>query len=138
MKTLSVETLYRLIEEYSFVIYDNEYYNNPHAFATLKDITDCKNIDYVLENAKLITIGFEQHGNRMYSGKQIKILKKKEVTFDYILEKVNFTQEYKNLCDRFNKLIENENISAYPTTYGIGVFRLMGWETFAIDSIKKY
>ena len=45
MKTLSVETLYRLIEEYSFVIYDNEYYNNPSAFATLKDITYCKNID---------------------------------------------------------------------------------------------
>jgi flavorubredoxin len=59
------------------------------------------------------------------------------MTFEYIMEKINFHQDYKNLCDKFNELIKDSNINAYSTSYGIGIFRLFGWESSTVDKVKN-
>lgn len=51
--------------------------------------------------------------------KWFKTPKAKEITFDYIMTKINQESVYRNLSDLFSKLCKN--IPVYPTTYGIGI-----------------
>jgi hypothetical protein len=100
---ISNETLEKLNEFYNYMFYDN-------------------NINEVSKDvATNIHIGFTKGPDAEYIGKTIKATKK-EITFDYIIDKINKDNVYKNFSDKFNTLINNKNISAYPTTYGLGIF----------------
>jgi len=57
-----------------------------------------------------------------YIGKSFKLPKKKEVTLDYLLSKLNTEKIYKNFSEKFNKIVKLNGITCYPTSYGIGVF----------------
>jgi hypothetical protein len=59
--------------------------------------------------------------------KTINVPKKKEVTVDYFLNKLNTDTVYKNFSTEFAKLLKKrgfDGYNVYPTTYGIGVFRV--------------
>jgi len=57
--------------------------------------------------------------------KTIKLPQKKEVTLDYIMDKLSRTNTFKNFTDNFRKIIQKNGMensyTVYPTTYGIGV-----------------
>ena len=55
-----------------------------------------------------------------YIGKTIKATKK-ETTIDYIMDKITTDKVYKNFSSEFNKVVREFGLSAYPTSYGIGV-----------------
>lgn len=78
-----------------------------------------KNIDFsmIKEYDCITIIGFTREGENI--SKWFKTPKNKEVTFDYIMNKLNQESIYRNLSDLFSKLCKN--IPVYPTTYGIGV-----------------
>lgn len=107
---ISKETIERFIKETGLNIkigffngWDNFY--NKIDFSKIKEY-DC------------ITIcGFTHDGENI--SKWFKTPKTKEVTFDYIMNKLNQESIYRNLSDLFSKLCKN--IPVYPTTYGIGV-----------------
>lgn len=74
-----------------------------------------------------IHIGFEldEKGEPTnYISKSIKATKK-EMTIDYIVDKINSNQIYKSFVIHFNKLLKPLNVSAYATTYGIGIFNVL-------------
>ena len=63
-----------------------------------------------------------------YESHSIKLPAKMQVTFDWIMNKINKDKVYKSFSDDFNKLLKAKgykNINAYPTTYGIGVSTFM-------------
>jgi hypothetical protein len=52
-----------------------------------------------------------------------------EVTFEWIMNKINKDKVYKSFSENFNKILKSKglvNINAYPTTYGIGIFVFAG------------
>lgn len=51
---------------------------------------------------------------------------KKELTFDYIMSKINNDKTFVDFTTYFNKLINKYGLSAYPTSYGIGIFVAVG------------
>lgn len=61
---------------------------------------------------------------------------KKEMTIDYIMNKINTDKVYSNFSKEFNKIISKFGLGAYPTTYGIGVFVAIGFRE-SINSIKN-
>jgi hypothetical protein len=64
-----------------------------------------------------------------YENVTIKPLPKK-ITLEWVMNKVNKDKIYKSFADSFNKLLKKkgyENVNAYPTTYGIGVFVGFGY-----------
>jgi len=92
------------------------------------------------ENATLLNIGFERNDKDFvnYIGKTIKATKK-EITLDYIIEKINKDNVYINFCNDFKKLLPDEyknSINIYPTSYGIGIFVLFNYKN-STESIKS-
>jgi hypothetical protein len=85
---------------------------------TISFIDDNYN-DVSIDKASILIIGFEKEGN--YIGKTIKATKK-EITLDYILNKINSENVYKNFCNTFKKLLNETSLTIYPTSYGIGVW----------------
>lgn len=73
------------------------------------------------EKATHLSIAWEK-GTENYIGKSIKAPTKKEVTFDWVVGKLNADSVYKNFADHFNGIVKKYDLHAYPTTYGIGVF----------------
>ncbi len=85
-----------------------------------KNFIETSDIDKAVE----IHIGFEldEKGEPTnYISKSIKATKK-EITFDYIVDKINQQNIYKSFATHFSKLLKPLNLQAYPTTYGIGIF----------------
>jgi ppGpp synthetase/RelA/SpoT-type nucleotidyltranferase len=71
-----------------------------------------------------------------YQRVSIKVPTKKEVTLDWVMNKVNNDVVYKSFTEKFNQLLKSQgdNINAYATTYGIGV--LVGFG-FNIEQAKE-
>jgi len=64
-----------------------------------------------------------------YENISIKLPSKMEVTFEWVMNKINKDKVYKSFSENFNKILKSkglENINAYPTTYGIGIFVFAG------------
>ena len=83
--------------------------------------------DVPKEEAKVLHIGFheDEDGNYESIFKEIKIPKKKELDLEYVMNKINTDKIYKNFSNKFNDILKsNSNVSAYPTSYGIGFFAL--------------
>lgn len=120
---ISKETLDALGEVYSYSLYD-----------------DAMNI-VPSDKATELYIGFEKGSSKKYDepvshiGKTIKATKR-EITLDYILNKINTDKTYVAFTEYFNSLIKKHGLHAYPTTYGIGVFVLINWKGSA-DRAKK-
>lgn len=60
-----------------------------------------------------------------YESIAIKLPSKMEVTFDWVMNKINKDKVYKSFSENFNKLLKKKgfgDINSYPTTYGLGVF----------------
>ena len=94
---------------YSYVFYDNNVNEMPP------------------EEASILHIGFYENGEDYESiFKGIKIPKKKKLDIEYVMNKLNSDKVYKNFSDNFNKILKEKlpNVSAYPTSYGIGFFAL--------------
>lgn len=106
---ISQETVDKLKEIYGKSIYFNK-----------------ENHDYDNEcdpkEANYIGVGFTPDGD--YIGAYFAAPKKKEVTLEWALNKINAKSEYISFVEDFNKLLKKKHldVSAYPTTYGIGIF----------------
>ena len=64
-----------------------------------------------------------------YENITIKLPSKMEVTFEWVMNKINKDKVYKSFSENFNKILKSKglaNINAYPTTYGIGIFVFAG------------
>lgn len=66
----------------------------------------------------------------------IKTPKKKEVTTDYILSRLDRDSGYKNLSQYLRKVFEY-SISIYPASYGIGVDTFGGYKAAAKEVSEK-
>ena len=95
----------------SFTLYDN-FFN------------DTTNHDEAVE----ISIVDMSEGFDMYN---FKLPKKKEVNFEWVMNKLNTEKTFQNFTESFKKLLSlkgyNNSINAYPTSYGIGVFVFMNY-----------
>lgn len=112
---ISKETIKQLESEFSILFYDNN-----ANIVKPENATELSVIyRYVGENIELIH-------------KTIKATKK-ETTYDYVLNKINSESVYKDFSVYFNQLVKKYSFSAYPTTYGIGVFIAVGFR----ESINK-
>lgn len=72
-----------------------------------------------------------------YENITIKLPSKLQITIEWIMNKVNKDKVYKSFTENFNKILKSkglENINAYPTSYGIGVFVFAGYQ---IPETKK-
>lgn len=58
----------------------------------------------------------------IFNMKIIKAPAKKEVTYNWIMDKINSDKTFKNFAKDFNKLINIKGIDVYSTSYGIGVW----------------
>jgi hypothetical protein len=75
-----------------------------------------------------------------YENYSLNIPKNKEVTFEWVMNKINTDTVYKSFVDKFEKLLtkkEIKGVNAYPTTYGIGIFLLSKKNTETIDKINQ-
>lgn len=109
---------------------------------TLKEIGYCIHFQDEFLNivdpqrATEMYIGFIRVGSEItHVGKTIKSTKK-ETTIEYVLAKINSEKAYKSFAHEFNKIISKIGASAYPTTYGIGVFVAVGFRS-AISETKS-
>lgn len=61
-------------------------------------------------------------------GKDIKLPKKKVVTMDWIMNKINSDKVYQSFAEKFKRIIDQSELkdtfSIYPTTYGIGLHNI--------------
>ena len=112
---VSEKTLLELRELYQFSLYDEN----------LNEVDK--------EKATDLYISFDKNFET-YLGKFIKATKK-EMTLEHILFKINDSVTYRNLSTTFNKLIKDK-ITAYPTTYGIGIFVAISFRS-EIEEIRK-
>ena len=93
------------------------------------DLNECKP-----EEAKQLLISNFEAG---IVGKVVSLPKVKEVTVEYVLNKVNQESTFKNLVDYCTKIVNNNGISIYPTSYGIGCFIVFGRLRDRIEEISK-
>lgn len=70
-----------------------------------------------------ISIGWEITNGEPsgYIGKYIKTPVKKEVTYEWVLEKINKQSVFVNFCDKFNAFLKTKGLRGYATSYGIGI-----------------
>lgn len=70
--------------------------------------------------------------------KTFKVPKKKLITPEYLINKINKDNIFINFAEDFKKLLNkagyHNGISVYPTSYGIGVFVIL---THGLESIKN-
>lgn len=59
--------------------------------------------------------------------RSVKTPKQKEVTVEWLLDKINKTSFYRNLSDYLRKLFSS-TISVYPASYGIGINSSCGYK----------
>lgn len=79
-------------------------------------------------------IGFLKVGQELqYIGKSIKATKK-ETTVEYVLDKINSVKTFKNFTTKFNKMVSKFGLSAYATSYGIGIFVAIGFRNSIQES----
>ena len=119
---ISKQTISELNELYSFSFWDYD---------------SCNEVS--VEKANSICIGFskDETGNiDELITKTIKVPSKKEITTDYIINKLNSDKTYNSFAEYFQKLLGKEsNMNVYPTTYGIGIFVAIGYRN-SIDITK--
>jgi hypothetical protein len=87
-----------------------------------------KNLESQLKELNIsvdISIVDMSNGFDMYS---FKLPKKKEVNFEWVMNKLNADRTFQNFTESFKKLLSvkgySNSINVYPTSYGIGVFVL--------------
>lgn len=90
--------------------------------------------EVAMDKANELHIGFTKDGSE-YIGKSIKATKK-EMTFNYIMSKINSDKTFQNFSSEFNKIISKYGLSAYPTSYGIGIFVAFGFRK-SINETKE-
>lgn len=54
-------------------------------------------------------------------GKTIKTPKKMEITYEWLMAKLNKESIYNNFCEYFNQFLKTLDLRGYPASYGIGV-----------------
>lgn len=100
--------------------------------------------DCDVNDATEIQIGYEKlNGNIIdekgyiinYIGKAVKATKK-EISIDYLLNRINTDKTFENFTKYFNKLLHGTGINAYPASYGIGIFVAIGFRN-NIDKTKN-
>lgn len=65
--------------------------------------------------------------NEYFNTKSIKLPKKQFVDVSWIMNKLNTDKVYINFSQKFAKILQKKGykgLNVYPTTYGIGIFRL--------------
>lgn len=87
------------------------------------------------EQADTITFLYPVNDFSNYIGKSFKLPKKKVVDFTYFAEKLDSDNAYISFVKEFNKIINQEGLICYPTTYGFGVFVAFGFRK-SIEAIK--
>ncbi|MFV0536817.1 MAG: hypothetical protein ACK5M3_05515 [Dysgonomonas sp.] len=69
-------------------------------------------------------LGIVMWTDDVYFSKYVPTPKEKEITVEWLMEKINQESVYKNLADVFAKLLVKESCAVYPASYGIGVDNL--------------
>jgi len=116
---ISKETLEQLETIYSITLFDN-------------------NVNEVEPNkATEIYIGWEK-ANGVLINPVLKTIKakKSEITFEWVVSKLNADAIYKSFAEHFNKIVSKFGLYGYPTTYGIGVFVAVGFRN-SINETKS-
>lgn len=104
---------------------------------TINQLKEAENITVVFKDIyyndveqvnahSIVLLRFDDNG---FLSKSIKPTAK-EMTFDYLMAKVNTDKIYQNFCESFKKLLPSEyknSVDIYPTSYGIGVFVLFNF-----------
>lgn len=75
------------------------------------------------KNATHIGIGTKSHSDDWFC-KSFKTPKEKEVTVEWMLDKISKENRYKSLYEYLQKIADKNSISIYPASYGIGVASL--------------
>lgn len=88
------------------------------------------------EQADTIVFLFPKNDISNYIGKSFKLPKKKQVDLSYFVEKIEADSIYISFAKKFGQLINENGLSCYPTTYGIGVFVAVGYRN-SINEIKS-
>lgn len=75
------------------------------------------------EQATHISIGWEIINGEPsgYVGKYLKAPMKKEVTYGWVLKKINQESLFAVFCDKFNYFLKTKGLRGYATSYGIGI-----------------
>ncbi len=92
------------------------------------DMDECK-----AEEAKQLLIS---NFNEGIVGEVIKLPKKKEITFEWIMGKLHKESQFISLASHCAKLVPDSGISIYPTSYGIGISVLFAFKGIK-DRIKQ-
>lgn len=75
------------------------------------------------KSATHIGIGTKSHSDDWFC-KSFKTPKEKEVTVEWVLDKISKENRYKSLYEYLQKIADKNSISIYPASYGIGVASL--------------
>lgn len=95
--------------------------------------------DRPIEEANAINIGsYDLDHINIPIGTFIRTPKKKEVTFEWIMNKINKESTFVNLTEIIQKHLNLSGISVYAASYGIGMFRLFGIEKETLDKVNKF
>ncbi len=75
------------------------------------------------ESATILGIGWEiENGTPSgYVGRDLKAPKKMEVTYEWVIEKLNKQNVFVNFCESFNTFLRSKGLRGYATSYGIGI-----------------
>lgn len=112
---ISKETIKILEEQYIISFIDDN----------LRDSTPEKATQLAVHWEKIDNTG-NNDNDLLYVGEYIKA-PKKEITIDYVANKISKKSVFKNFCNYFNGIIEKYRFNAYPTSYGIGIFVILGF-----------
>lgn len=79
----------------------------------------CTDEDITYKEADTLVVSMD------FDFKNLKTPKHKEVTLEWVLDKINKENSYKNLSEYLRKVF-GYSIDIYPTSYGIGVDNIFG------------
>jgi hypothetical protein len=91
-----------------------------------------------IEEANAINISCLSDPALIPLGTFIKCPKKKPLTLDWIMNKINKESQFINLSKYMSKLLNIGGLTVYPTSYGVGMFRLFGIDKKELNRIHEF
>ncbi|WP_296864633.1 hypothetical protein [uncultured Methanobrevibacter sp.] len=149
---ISKETILRLSEEYLWGFDNKDLTFGDELGRTGEDLRSSKNYtkdfidknyDYICKNAEVICIvadaAWITGGESIYYGIRINAPKNKEVTLDYIhqrIEKINSARGF-SLYEDMTKFIKKYKVPAEATSFGLSIWIAFGNHDKQIETINK-
>lgn len=68
---------------------------------------------------------------------KVKIPTKKAINSEWLINKLNIDNTFKNISDLISQTIKFKSLNVYPTSYGIGVFLCFGYKEALKEDINE-